>query len=33
MSDSEDEANEKQIKVVILGDGSSGKVFKKTIIY
>ncbi|CAF4827900.1 unnamed protein product [Rotaria socialis] len=25
MSDSEEEANEKQIKIVILGDGSSGK--------
>ena len=26
MSDSEEEANEKQLKIVILGDGSSGKV-------
>ncbi|CAF4515805.1 unnamed protein product, partial [Rotaria magnacalcarata] len=25
MSDSDEEANEKQIKIVILGDGSSGK--------
>jgi len=26
MSDSEGEANEKQVKIVLVGDGSSGKV-------
>ena len=27
MSDSEDEAPDKQLKIVIMGDGASGKVF------
>ena len=28
MSDSDDDFREKQIKIVVIGDGASGKVFK-----